>query len=46
MDIASKLQLFDTVIVPIMLYGCEIWGFNNISDIEKIQIRFIRIYLV
>ena len=46
MDIASKLQLFDTVIVPIMLYGCEIWGYNNISDIEKIQIRFIRIYLV
>ena len=36
MDIASKLQLFDSVIVPILLYGCEIWGFNNISDIEKI----------
>ena len=40
MDIASKLQLFDSVIVPILLYGCELWGFNNISDIEKIQIRF------
>ena len=36
MDIASKLQLFDSVIIPILLYGCEIWGFNNISDIEKI----------
>ena len=42
MDIASKLQLFDSVIVPILLYGCEIWGFNNISDIEKIQIRFYK----
>ena len=42
MDIASKLQLFDSVIVPILLYGCEIWGFNNINDIEKIQIRFYK----
>ena len=42
MDIASKLQLFDSVIVPILLYGCEIWGINNISDIEKIQIRFYK----
>ena len=40
MDIASKLQLFDSVIVPILLYGCGIWGFDDISDIEKIQIRF------
>ena len=24
MNIASKLQLFDSVIVPILLYGCEI----------------------
>ena len=38
-DIASKLQLFVSVIVPIVLYGFEIWGYTNISDIEKIQIR-------
>ena len=42
MDISSKLQLFDSAIIPILLYGCEIWGFNNISDIEKIQIRFYK----
>ena len=45
MDIASKLQLFYSVIVPNLLYGCEIWGFNNVNDIEKIQIRFYKNYL-
>ena len=25
-----QLYLFDNVILPVALYGCEIWGFENI----------------
>ena len=32
MDIAS--ELFDKLVLPILLYGSEIWGFEDISQIE------------
>ena len=25
-DISTKLSLFDSMIVPILTYGCEVWG--------------------
>ena len=37
-DISTKLKLFDSIIKPILLYGCEIWGFEN----TKVQIRFYK----
>ena len=27
-----QLQLFDQLILPILLYGCEIWGFEKITQ--------------
>ena len=36
------LELFDKMISPILLYGSEVWGFENISLIEKLQLKFIR----
>ena len=30
-----QLKLFDHTIVPILLYGAEIWGFENTEIIEK-----------
>ena len=35
MDIETKLQLFDSIVTPILLYGSEVWGFENISNVEK-----------
>ena len=37
LDIPIDLQLyiFDHVILPIALYGCEIWGFENSQVIEN-----------
>ena len=45
MDIETKLQLFDSIVTSILLYGSEVWGFENISNVEKIQIRFYKLLL-
>ena len=28
--------------MPILLYGCEVWGFQNIKLIESVQNQFLR----
>ena len=45
MDIETKLQLFDSIVTPIFLYGSEVLGFENIRNVEKIQIRFYKLLL-
>ena len=44
LDIPIDLQLylFDHVILPIALYGCEIWGFENCQIIEKLRNDVLR----
>ena len=37
-----KLKLFDSMVLPILLYGCEIWGYENLDIIENIHINFLR----
>ena len=37
-----QLNMFDTLIMPILTYGCEIWGFENIQTLEKIHLQFCR----
>ena len=37
-----QLYLFDHVILPIALYGCEIWGFENSQIIENLHNDFLR----
>jgi hypothetical protein len=36
------LELFQTVVVPILLYGCEIWGYENLALLEKLQLKFLK----
>ncbi len=45
LDIDTQVHLFDAIIVPILLYGCEIWGFTNMTGIERIQTRFCKMLL-
>jgi hypothetical protein len=33
-----QLKLFDSLVTPIILYCSEIWGFECISNIEKIHL--------
>ena len=42
LDVESKLKLFESIVMPILLYGSEIWGFDNTCNVEKIQIRYYK----
>lgn len=39
-----QLELFDTMVVPILLYGAEVWGFEN-CNIENFHIQFCKTIL-
>ena len=37
-----QLKLFDSTVLPILTYGCEIWGFENLEILERIHAEFLR----
>jgi len=43
--ISTKLSLFDSMIVPILTYGCEVWGVYNYKEVDKLHIRFCKYLL-
>ena len=38
--IEYQLKLFDNLVVTILTYGCEVWGFGDLSGIEKVHTIF------
>jgi hypothetical protein len=34
--------MFDSMIEPILLYGSELWGYENLKVIEQIQLKFCK----
>jgi hypothetical protein len=44
-DLKTKLSMFDTLVVPILLYGSEIWGVYNYKEIDKLHLRFCKYIL-
>jgi len=34
--------LFDKLILPILNYGCEVWGFHNAQNIERLHTQFCK----
>lgn len=36
------MKLFDNTILPILTYGAEIWGFGDLTNIEKIHTDFLK----
>ena len=42
---SQQLELFHTMIEPIMTYSCEVWGLNNCSQIETFYLSFLKTML-
>ena len=45
LSIQCQYDLFDKIVKPILLYGCEIWGFCNFEVIEKVHLKFCKLLL-
>ena len=37
LSIECQLDMFDKAVVPILLYGSEVWGFENLDLLEKLH---------
>ena len=37
-----QLKLIDAMVEPILLYGSEIWGYENIKIIEQVHFQFCK----
>jgi hypothetical protein len=35
-----QLKFFDNIVLPIRIYSCKVWGFENCAEIEKVHLRF------
>ena len=45
LPITMQIDLFNKIIKPVLLYGCEIWAVGNLDLIERVQLRFVKIIL-
>lgn len=43
LSLDDQLHLFDKIVVPILLYGCEVWGYSNVDIIERIHVKFCKL---
>ncbi len=42
LPVKHVLNLFDKLIVPVLLYGSEVWGFTQANNIERVQLSFCK----
>ena len=45
LSIKCQYDLFDKIVKPILLYGCEIWGYCNLDIIERAHLKFCKLLL-
>ena len=45
LDIDTQIHLFNSMVVPIMLYGSEIWGYSDLKLVKQLQLKFGKIIL-
>ena len=45
MPVNIQFKLFGRLVLPIMTYGCEIWGHENFVLPEKLHLKFCKINL-
>ena len=39
------MDIFDKTVKPILLYGCETWGFGKNDIIERVHLKFCKLLL-
>ena len=42
LPIDIQIQLFDSMVLPILLYGAEVWGIKEFKEIEKLHLKFLK----
>ena len=45
LSISCQLDLFDKMVKPILLYGCELWGLSNCDIIERVHLKYCKLLL-
>jgi hypothetical protein len=45
LDIDLQLQLFDSMVTPILLYGVEVWGVGNIDIVKQFQLKYLKLIM-
>ena len=45
LPIDIMLELFDKLVIPIISYGAEVWGYSNTLIIEKLHLKFLKMLL-
>jgi hypothetical protein len=45
LSIKCQLDLFDKIAKSVLLYGCEIWGFDKNDIIERVHLKFCKLLL-
>ena len=44
-SIKHILELFDKLVLPILNYSCEVWGFHTANNIERVHTQYCRKHL-
>ena len=42
LSVSHMLDLFDKLILPILNYGSEVWGFSKAETIERVDLQFCK----
>ena len=42
MDVKTKLNLFNSLVLPILFYACEVWGFNKAEQLDRMYLGFLK----
>ena len=42
LSIDIQLHLFDVLVKPVLLYGCEVWAHKGTDILEKLHLRFCK----
>ena len=45
LPIDLQFELFDKMVMPVILYGCEIWGYKNLGILENLHLKFCKLVM-